>query len=83
MPGDFEPQKFQDQYENAVKELLKKKQQGVKREPAKVVNLMEALRKSIEVEGGSKGKPPARSVQHRTGGKKKAARSSVRQRKAG
>jgi DNA end-binding protein Ku len=86
--GDFEPQKFQDQYEDAVKELLKKKQQGVKieaprqREPAKVVNLMEALRKSIEAEGGSKGKPSARSAQERSSGKKKANKASVRHRKA-
>jgi non-homologous end joining protein Ku len=49
---------------------------------AKVVNLMEALRQSIAAEGGSRGKPAARSVQHRTGAKKKANKSSARQRKA-
>jgi DNA end-binding protein Ku len=87
--GEFDPKKFQDQYEDAVKELLKRKQHGEKikvpkeRQPAKVVNLMEALRQSIAAESGSRGKPAARSVQHRTGGKKKAARSSARQRKAG
>jgi DNA end-binding protein Ku len=72
-----------------MKELLKRKQHGEKievpkeRAPSKVVNLMEALRQSIAAGGGARGKPPVRSVQHRTGGKKKAARSSARQRKAG
>jgi DNA end-binding protein Ku len=64
--GDFDPQKFQDQYEDAVKELLKKKQAGEKieapkeRKPANVVNLMEALRQSIAAEGGAESKPAAR-----------------------
>ena len=50
--GHFKPEKFEDQYEDALKELLKKKQSGQKieaprdREPSKVVNLMDALRRS-------------------------------------
>jgi DNA end-binding protein Ku len=86
--GDFDPKKFQDQYEDAVKELLKKKQSREKieapkeRAPAKVVNLMDALRRSIEAEGGRKAKPTARSVQHRGAAKKKASRSHARQRRA-
>jgi DNA end-binding protein Ku len=56
--GKFEPEKFEDHYENALKELLRKKQKGEKierpREPARtnVVNLMEALRQSVKAEGG-------------------------------
>ena len=48
--GHFEPEKFEDQYEDALKELLKKKQSGQKievpkeRAPAKVINLIDALR---------------------------------------
>jgi DNA end-binding protein Ku len=88
--GDFEPEKFQDQYEDAVKELLKKKQQGVKieapreREPAKVINLMDALRRSVEAErtGAESKRAPAPSVAQRTP-KKKAARSSARHKRAG
>jgi DNA end-binding protein Ku len=86
--SEFDPKKFEDQYEDAMKELLKRKQHGEKieapkeRAPAKVVNLMEALRQSIAAGGGARGKPTARSVQHRTSAKKKAARSSARQRKA-
>jgi DNA end-binding protein Ku len=74
--GEFDPKKFEDQYEDAVKELLKKKQAREKieapkeREPANVVNLMEGLRRSIEAEGDAKGKQPARSAQHRKAAKK-------------
>jgi len=56
--GKFEPVKFEDHYENALKELLRKKQKGEKierpREPARtnVVNLMDALRQSVRAEGG-------------------------------
>jgi DNA end-binding protein Ku len=86
--GEFDPKKFEDQYEDAVKELLKKKQAGEKietpkeRKPANVVNLMEALRQSIAAEGGSKGKQPARSVQHRKGAKKTTSKPHTRQRRA-
>ena len=47
-----------DHYENALKELLRKKQKGEKVErpreaaPTNVVNLMEALRQSAKAEGG-------------------------------
>ena len=52
--GHFDPSKFEDQYEDALKELLKKKQEGKPIErperpkPTNVVNLMEALRRSVE-----------------------------------
>ena len=56
--GKFQPEKFEDHYENALKELLRKKQKGEKVErpreaaPTNVVNLMEALRQSAKAEGG-------------------------------
>jgi DNA end-binding protein Ku len=56
--GHFEPQKFEDQYEDALKELIRKKQSGKpierpeRREPAKVINLMDALRRSVEASSG-------------------------------
>jgi DNA end-binding protein Ku len=86
--GEFDPEKFEDQYEDAVKELLKKKQAGEKieapkeREPSNVVNLMEALRRSIDAEGGVKTKQPVRSTQRRKRGKKTASKSHARQRRA-
>jgi DNA end-binding protein Ku len=89
--GHFEPERFEDQYEDALKELLKKKQSGQKieapreREPSKVVNLMDALRRSVETERGGRGerRKPAtgRSSDHRA--PKKAGRSSARAKKAG
>jgi DNA end-binding protein Ku len=83
----FEPEKFEDQYEDALKELLKKKQSGEKieapreRQPSKVVNLMDALRRSVETEraGGERRKPAPRD--HRA--PKKAGRSNARAKKAG
>jgi len=86
--GHFKPEKFEDQYEDALKELLKKKQSGQKieaprdREPSKVVNLMDALRRSVETErsGGERRKTTARSGDHRA--PKKAGRSSARAKKA-
>jgi hypothetical protein len=86
--GRFEPERFEDQYEDALKDLLKKKQSGQKieapreREPPKVVNLMEALRRSVETERGGERRKPARAGgNHRA--PKKAGRSSARANKAG
>jgi len=58
----FQPEKFDDRYEEALKDLLDKKQHGKKierpteRAPAKVINLMDALRRSVE--GGRAPKRP-------------------------
>jgi DNA end-binding protein Ku len=85
--GHFKPEKFEDQYEDALKELLKKKQSGVKieapreRAPAKVINLMDALRRSVESERGGGEKTERRAARERP--PKKSARSSARQKKAG
>lgn len=64
--ADFDPSKFVDHYETALVDLLKKKQAGVqpKETPVavperRVINLMDALRKSIE--GEQPKKPAARS----------------------
>jgi DNA end-binding protein Ku len=71
----FDPAQFEDRYENALVDLLKKKEAGEKIEPAKagpaprVVNLMEALRASLDT---AKKKAPAPSVQGRRPAKKKA-----------
>src|SRR5215467_14514269 len=54
--GEFEPEKFEDEYDNALKELLRKKQKGERIERPKapsrtnVVNLMDALRRSVAQE---------------------------------
>ncbi len=65
----FDPKMFEDRYENALIELVRSKQEGHKskpvsaRKPSNVVNLMDALRKSIEAEKPaekSKSKPTER-----------------------
>jgi DNA end-binding protein Ku len=54
--GRFEPEKFEDEYESALKELLRKKQKGERierpKEPSRsnVVNLIDALRRSVAQE---------------------------------
>jgi DNA end-binding protein Ku len=87
--GEFDPKKFEDRYEDALKELLKKKQKGEKIErpteskPSNVVYLMEALRQSVGAEngGGERRKSSSHgTAHHRTG--KKADRSTARHKKA-
>jgi DNA end-binding protein Ku len=59
--GHFEPDKFADRYEEAVVGMLRAKQAGqtfaVPEAPApgNVVNIMEALRRSLEAGGGDAG----------------------------
>ena len=67
--------------------LLRRKQQGEKIEarkehaPAEVINLMDALRRSVKAERGGAKKAPAASVQQR-GARKKATRTTARHRRA-
>ena len=57
--GDFEPEKFEDRYEKALRDLIRRKEKGEKlvtAEPVEednVVDLMAALKKSLK-SGGSK-----------------------------
>jgi DNA end-binding protein Ku len=84
--GKFAPEKFEDRYEDALKALIKKKQKGEKIErpkesrPAKVVDLMEALRQSVK-SGGSGGerRKPERSHPRAA---RKSGRSTARHRTA-
>jgi DNA end-binding protein Ku len=71
----FDPSNFEDHYENALVELLRRKQAGRVIEPIKdeapppqrVINLMDALRASIGAAETEK-KPAAASVKARAGG---------------
>jgi DNA end-binding protein Ku len=71
--ADFEPDKFEDRYENALVELLNQKRKGEPirtsskpRETGNVVNLMDALRKSLTTDGkappSSKAKKPKKAA---------------------
>jgi DNA end-binding protein Ku len=69
--GHFDPRKFDDRYEDALRDLIKRKQSGKpierpkQREPAKVISLMDALRRSVEAErparGGARAAPRSRA----------------------
>jgi DNA end-binding protein Ku len=82
--GHFKPDKFEDRYEDALKELLRKKDKGEKietpHEPksANVINLMDALRQSV------KGERKSNSRRQRATHQRKASkRRAARHRKAG
>jgi hypothetical protein len=68
MAGHFDPAKFEDRYETAMRDLIDRKQAGEKMvlvahaSPQPTVNLMEALRASLVEK-----RPPAASVPHRAG----------------
>ena len=57
--GEFQPAEMQDQYETALTELLKQKQKGFMPKPVRgdsgarpnVINLMDALRRSVKGDG--------------------------------
>ena len=77
--GHFEPDKFEDHYEAALKELIEKKSKGIKievpasREPTKVINLMDALRRSVK----SEQQQPARKQQGKRGKKRIAGQKEM------
>jgi DNA end-binding protein Ku len=89
--GHFEPKKFEDRYEEALKDIVKRKAAGEEikapeRPPASnVINLMDALRESVKAGRGRKGGSHARRPAERR--RKTAAhsqrRAAKRTRKAG
>jgi DNA end-binding protein Ku len=77
--GHFDPAEFEDRYGNVVVEMLKQKQAGmpVKKEAAvpplsTVVNLMDALRRSVQNERSVGKKAKAAEKVGRQSGKRKA-----------
>ena len=88
----FDPSKFKDEYETALKALVKRKASGkpmkvVARDekPDNVISLMDALQQSLKGKAATKraadSAPARRAAPRRTA--KKAHRSTARQRKAG
>jgi DNA end-binding protein Ku len=87
----FDPSKFEDEYENALKTLVKRKAAGkpvkvTEREerPDNVINLMDALRQSLKGKTAAKrsGHASSRTSRRTSRPAKKAHRSPARQRKA-
>src|SRR3954462_15443978 len=87
----FDPSKFKDEYEDALKTLVRRKAAGKpikaaarEEKPDNVINLMDALRQSLK--GGASKKrashPRSHSGRRASGPVKKAHRSPARQRKA-
>ncbi len=82
--GHFDPKQFEDRYENAVQALLKAKQAGLPPAeaetpaPSNVVNIMDALRKSVAVEKRAQGDNAERYSPRRKPAKKGAGRPAAR-----
>jgi DNA end-binding protein Ku len=83
LTDDFQPEEFHDEYRAALEDVIAKKIQGEEitfveeAEPSKVVDLMEALRASVEAAKSSK---PAEGGA--ASGSRSKSRSSSRRRKA-
>ncbi|WP_027524674.1 Ku protein [Bradyrhizobium sp. Ec3.3] len=88
----FDPRKFKDEYEDALKALVKRKASGKKIElpepeerPSNVINLMDALKQSLK--GRGRGRASARSHPRRSTSRhrstRKTHRAAARHRKAG
>ena len=85
--ADFDPSSFEDTYETALVEMLRKKQAGMSisttapaPKPANVVSLMDALKRSIAAEGGGRARPAARARETR--GEARSAAGRKPQKKA-
>lgn len=78
--GPFDPSKFNDRYEDALRDLIAEKKKGKGRtvkaeepEDTNVVDLMAALKKSLEAKGGAAKKAaPAKKATAKTPAKKRA-----------
>jgi DNA end-binding protein Ku len=84
--GHFRPEKFDDHYESALRELIRRKQKGEPIEPARrpeptnVVSLRDALRRSAEAEGAARKVSSRRRAQ--TARPRNAARHGGRAKRA-
>ncbi len=77
--GPFDPAEFEDRYETAVAAMLKQKQAGLPptkeapaAPPSTVVNLMDAIRRSIQNERPAEKKGKTAEKISRQSGKRKA-----------
>jgi len=80
LEGEFDPATFTDRYEDALKALIKSKQKGgggkvkvEEPEDTNVVDLMEALRRSLGQKGKPAAKPKAKKASAHSAHRKKAS----------
>ncbi|WP_316206362.1 MULTISPECIES: Ku protein [unclassified Bradyrhizobium] len=87
----FDPSTFKDDYETALKALVKRKAAGKpiklpapEERPSNVINLMDALKRSLKGKHAAKpSRAPARRPRTQRRSAKKSHRSTARQRRAG
>jgi DNA end-binding protein Ku len=73
--GKFDPSTFKDRYEDAVRDLIARKKRGqkvttalpVEKDDGKVINLMEALRRSLAGQGGGSKERAERFLERKKG----------------
>jgi len=92
LEGPFDPSQFNDRYEDALRNLIREKEKGHKiaavAEPkeAEVIDLMEALKRSLGQTGGERRKAAPRAAASSSkssgGGKKPAARKAPAKKRA-
>lgn len=86
LEGPFDPSQFTDRYEDALRELIREKEKGHKiaavKEPqeAEVIDLMDALKRSLGQTGGERRKPAARAKA--SGAKKTAPKKPAAKKRA-
>jgi len=77
--GHFEPERFEDRYEEALAEMIRAKQAGkappkaAQGRPTNVVNLMDALKRSVKAEHSAASEPARRRASRGTTAKKRSS----------
>ena len=79
--GHFDPSKFEDRYEEALRDLIKAKKAGKappsapSPQPSNVINLMDALRRSVKGGTAASAKGSRTTARKRSAAKKKTAKA--------
>jgi DNA end-binding protein Ku len=86
--GHFDPSEFKDRYQDAVVDLIRAKRAGkplptpAAPKPSNVVNLMDALKRSLEAEKGGKARGSERKSASKSSARRSPAKRTARSRAA-